>query len=183
MASGYYNVMDKKWVWEPVKWEKNENGVYSSNRIIPKLFFRQKWPRDRRRTAGVILVRQNIKGLPDIWLVECYMSGRFGFPKGQCEQHESFRQTAQREFYEETGSYIKIPERCPTIKIEKEGSSTLIFFIVYVPYNFDIKTFPISDVEITKFGWFNLGQLCNRNNCRNWMLTATTNNVLMNKVI
>jgi 8-oxo-dGTP pyrophosphatase MutT (NUDIX family) len=180
MASGQYDTTTKTWTWDSVLWQKTEKGIYQSNRIIPDLFFKQKWPIDKKRKAGVILIRRNkIKGIPpDIWLVECYLSGSFGFPKGTCEKFETFRQAAEREFYEETGTEIKIPDKCPCITIDRERS-TAVFFIVYVSPEFDITTFPISDVEITKFGWVNLQQIYDQT----FRLSRTTKNVILNKTI
>jgi len=175
-ATGYYDDKRKEWIWDEVKWTKTEDGLYQSNRQIPPQFFNQNWQKERKRSAGVVLIRPGHNGFPDIWLVECYNSGCLGFPKGKCEKFESFRHAAEREFFEETGYKIVIPRDCPEIEIYKE-KTIMVFFIVEVPRNFEIKTFPITDVEITKFGWVNLKQIYNKS----IRLSATTKSVLTNK--
>jgi len=178
MATGYYDENERKWIWDQVKWTKTSHGIYKSNRKIPSQFFQQEWKKERKRSAGVILIRpgQRHRDYPDIWLVECYNSGCFGFPKGKCENFESFRRAAEREFFEETGYKIHIPFKCPQIEIKKE-KTMMVFFVIKVSKYFDIKTFPLTDVEITKFGWINLKQIYNKT----FRLSATTKSILNNK--
>jgi 8-oxo-dGTP pyrophosphatase MutT (NUDIX family) len=183
MASGRYNNKIGQWEWENVIWERNKDGMFESNRVFPDSFWKQDWDTDRTRSAGVILIRKDVYGVPqDIWLVSCYTSGCFGFPKGKCEPLETFREAAQREFYEETGTQIRIPEKCPKVVVDKyvgNHRAKLVFFIIYVPHWYEINTYPISDVEITKFGWVNLRKLYKKN--VPFRLSYTTKKILMNK--
>ena len=156
MASGFFDKKNEEWVWDPVDWKRNFNGIYYSNRIIPDEFWNQNWKKGPRRdSAGVILVRKTRRG-PEFFLVQCY-NNCFGFPKGKLEKGESFKDTAQREYFEETGSKINIEDSLE-LKIYKRNN-TLTFFVISVPEDYDITTKPLATHEITAFGWVNYQNL------------------------
>ena len=58
------------------------------------------------RKAGGIITTPNCDS---VLLVQSY-SHKWGFPKGHCEDGESYYETAQREILEETGIHISVEE-------------------------------------------------------------------------
>lgn len=158
-ASGYINKETNQWEWEQVEW-KFKNGLYHSNREIPDEFWKEnKWRKKgnhRRNIAGVILLRpvKNSKEY-EVLIVQCY-NNKFGFPKGKCNINEPYYEAALREFKEETGTDLQSYAPQNYIKINQDRNRTVVFYIVVVPSEYDIKTKPLSDVEITAFGWVKL---------------------------
>lgn len=153
MATGFYSERDKKWVWEPVSWRVGGDGLYYSNRVISKEFWKQNWDKPETNCrAGVVMVKYDKKGDLYFWVVQNYHN-LFGFPKGRAEGKETARECAEREFYEETGTRISLEK---SIQLSHyQGGDELHFFVVMVDEDFDIEKKPISDHEVTAFGWIN----------------------------
>ena len=151
ISSGIVN-RKSNWVWEKVKWCKCSCGMWHSNRFIPYTFWNQSWelqPNENRKKAGIIVVRDNV----EVWVTQSY-NRCYGFPKGEKELGETLEDCAKREFLEETG--LNIYElnlgKFKRISIFIENVE-YVYFVLHVPKGFDIKTFPMDDVEITSFGW------------------------------
>ena len=155
-AGGTFNHDTKEWEWEPVQWQKR-GSLYYSNREIPDEFWTESsWTINRRKprkVAGCILLRPNKDDSYDILVVQCYHN-KFGFPKGKCNENESFLDAAMREFEEEIGTTVSLNKSNLTIK-RNERHKHVTFYIQIVPSDYEIKTFPIANVEITAFGWVN----------------------------
>jgi 8-oxo-dGTP pyrophosphatase MutT (NUDIX family) len=159
-ASGIYDNLTDKWSWEPVEWKK-KGTIYYSNRDIPDRYWNpEKWKKYHnkyRNIAGCIVLRPN-KTSYDVLVVQSY-NNKFGFPKGKCDQNETFLEAAMREFKEETGSEIEITSK-NTYQITFKGKlKQVTFYVIIVSPDYDIDTFPIADVEITAFGWIPLQDL------------------------
>lgn len=159
-ATGKINEHTRQWEWEPVRWEIVD-GMYHSNREIPSHFWKEKrWRRKHyrgpRNIAGIILLRQSSEYVSEyeVFIVQCYHN-KFGFPKGKCHQNESYYDAAIREFKEETGTCLQIKNHSYKISYSEKGKN-VVFYVVTVPKTFEINTFPLSDVEITAFGWVKL---------------------------
>lgn len=179
-ATGWFNKESKQWEWENVKWKTCNDGIFKSNRHYPNGYFwnhkkyKQHYAQKRfRNTSGVILLRPiqdkyiGSKDLNkyDVFVVQCY-NFKFGFPKGTCNANESYINAAMREFKEETGTDIELLQEnsfrlnMNTKKLNPHyHNKRTVFFLKFVPSNFDIHTFPEDDVEITAFGWINLNKL------------------------
>tara|TARA_B110000211_G_scaffold227382_1_gene282154 strand:- start:551 stop:997 length:447 start_codon:yes stop_codon:yes gene_type:complete len=131
--------------------------MWHSNRFIPKEFWNQDWGivNIRRKKVGIIMIKGNSEVLVTQSYHRCY-----GFPKGEKEKNESVEECAKREFLEEIGMNInKI-----NLKNLKQVRTMIedveyIYFIIHVPKDFELLTFPIDDVEITSFGWKRINQL------------------------
>lgn len=156
MASGQFDIEAQKWVWEPVCWRKSNDGMWYSNRVIPEEYWKQPWKKQiKKRSAGVVMVRRTRYG-SQFWMVRSYFNC-WGFPKGKVEGDETFKQAAAREFYEETGTRVNL-ENSLEIGIHHKNV-TLVFYVVVVGENYDIYTNPVSDHEITGFGWIPLDNI------------------------
>lgn len=171
-ASGTFNKETREWEWDPVEW-KRQGSFYVSNRHIPGEYFNYDYwvppgtRRKKRNVAGCIILRppkhsQNaIHGLNDyeVLVVQCY-NNKFGFPKGKCNDGETFIDAAMREFKEETGTDIKLSKNDKLYTITfKEYNKEIVFYVKIVPSDFEITSFPIADVEITAFGWVKLSEV------------------------
>lgn len=160
-TSGGEELVNGEWVWDKVEWSKcSACGVFHSNRLIPARFWEKSWKSEpKKNTAGVVLmktVRVNGVSVDKFLMVQSYHNS-FGFPKGKVETGETTRQAAEREFFEETGTAINL-DKCMEIRHSVYSSKTdsekiISFFIKRVPAEFNVFTFPISDNEITSFGW------------------------------
>lgn len=146
-------IVDGKWVWEPVVWEKCSCGISHSNRSIPDSFWNQKWekPKNGKSSAGVLLWKEYC-GRKKFLLVQSY-GNLYGIPKGKIEDGESFFDGALREFYEETGTNLEIDYN-DFFEVRKcIGRDRTSIYIAKVPWNFNITSVPKSDVEISSFGF------------------------------
>lgn len=155
-----------KWLWERADWEKCRCGLTHSNRVIPNEYWNT-WknvpiyPKKSRYVNGIILLKGN-----KIFITQSY-SNVFGFPKGGSSDDMEFPiMGALREFKEETGSDLEklFPARdftaCPQITWFNSFSRIHYhFFIVSVYEWFDIKTFPLDDIEISSFGWIDISDI------------------------
>ena len=78
----------------------------------------------------------------------------FRISKGEKEEGETDKETCVREFKEETGSTITQDMLSDKLKIvTRVRDIKYTFYILQVDSDYDIKTFPEDDVEITMFGW------------------------------
>ena len=144
--------LNHKWEWEKVTWKKcNHCGFYHSNRFIPDEFWEREWviTEKFREKVGVILLRGN----QQMWITESYHNC-YGFPKGEKERDETLENCAKREFKEETGHSIDNINLNKCLKFTTSIENiTYIFYVVHVPFRFDLEHFPEDDVEITSCGW------------------------------
>jgi 8-oxo-dGTP pyrophosphatase MutT (NUDIX family) len=156
MASGSFD--GEKWVWEKVNWKKF-GSIWNSNRHIPKEFWKQfenvDLSEEIKSRAGVVMVR--MKKEPEFFMV-CSYWNHFGFPKGTPDEGENPKKAAEREFYEETGTKIDLSNN-PLELIVCEADRIFNFYLVKVPEDFEIETKPISDHEITAFGWIPISRI------------------------
>tara|TARA_B100001248_G_C27292922_1_gene413371 strand:- start:386 stop:790 length:405 start_codon:yes stop_codon:yes gene_type:complete len=108
------------------------------------------------KKCGIILWNHSKE---KIFLVYGKKSSKWGFPKGHMEENETEIQTAQREFYEETGYKLK----CELNEnYEKYIIRNNIYFIVKVHSEDDLlqETIIIPDQkEIEKSHWFSINEL------------------------
>lgn len=170
-ASGKYNPKNKNWEWDKVTWRFDQSkNVYYSNRDYPNHFWNaSNWKKSikkkeqRNGAAGIILLRPGKTGGYDVFVVQCYKN-KFGFPKGKRNYEESFFTAALREFKEETGTQLTFEQK--TFKrieinsrykddeiLNKYITKKIVFYVLVVPTDFEIRTKPEADVEITSFGW------------------------------
>lgn len=151
-AGGFKNSDTNIWNWKKPKWKRCHCGMWHSNRYIPRHFWTQNWEikSTKRQKVGVILVRDK----KELWMTQSY-HGYYGFPKGEKEQEETVENCAKREFKEETGCSIDnyTLKKCMVIKTGLGENIQYIFYIIHVPREFELYTFPEDDVEITSFGW------------------------------
>lgn len=150
-----------KWYWSRTNWRKCHCGLWHSNRHIPREFWNQKWekrPHHNRQKAGVILVRD----FKELWVTQSY-NRCYGFPKGEKEKGETLEICAKREFLEETGLNIDKLDLSKFNQVRTFIENVeYVYYVIHVPREFDILTFPTDDVEITSFGWTkidNIGRL------------------------
>lgn len=141
--------------WDSVTWKKCKCGLVHSNRSIPPEFWKRKWiKKTKREKVGTMLIRED-----SIWITQSY-NKCFGFPKGEKEEGETDKETCIREFKEETGSVITQDMLSDKLKIvTRVRDIKYTFYILYVNSDYDIKTFPEDDVEITTFGWKKLDHI------------------------
>jgi len=157
-ADGYLiDEQNYTWKWKKVEWVKcNKCRLYHSNRKIPEYFFEREWSiiSDPRKKVGILLIRGCY-----IWLIESYHRC-YGFPKGEKDSHETIEECAKREFYEETGTSIQSVNLSKCLKLETNIENiNYIFFVLNVNKTFNIKTYPVDDVEITSFGWKHMNEI------------------------
>lgn len=105
----------------------------------------QHFPRYRKRKGGVILVRNDGKLL----VVQCY-GCTWGFPKGTCNENESYLEGALRELREETGVELK-----PEDLVDLEPLQVYKDAKYYIArYDNPVDASKIEDTqEITRIGW------------------------------
>ena len=145
---------DNTWVWEPVTWTKCWCGLFHSNRHIPDKFWDRTWEKKKgpKLSAGIMLWKESSNGRRKFFMVQSY-GNLFGFPKGSLDPKEEYFDGALREFYEETGTNIKIDKK-KCLEIRKViGDNRVSIFVIKVPKDFEIKTQPKADVEISAYGF------------------------------
>lgn len=110
--------------------------------------------------AGVVIVRSAPKE-QEVLLVFRGGHGDWSFPKGHCEQGESFEQTAVREIREETGLEIRLLQRLPDMTYQtSKGEDVVLGMYLGTPKNETaqvkaekpedrVEWIPLSDVETT----------------------------------
>lgn len=124
-------------------WRKSRDGFVRTNIRPPKEFWRQNWDKSKRAKAGVVAIR----GGNEVLLVQSYHK-YYGFPKGHVDDNEFFITAAGREFYEETGTFVDL--RYAFVMKYKKNT---VFYIILLPYDFEIKTHPTTKYEVTAMGW------------------------------
>jgi ADP-ribose pyrophosphatase YjhB (NUDIX family) len=142
------------WDWEKPRWENCDCGMCHSNRKIPSAFWKQDWDKRKggKNSAGFLLWKASDLGEVKIFLVQSY-GNFFGIPKGHLDPGETFFEGALREFQEETGKLLDVSER-ECFEIRKTiGNDRTSIYSVRVPWYFEIRTTPQSDVEISSFGF------------------------------
>jgi 8-oxo-dGTP pyrophosphatase MutT (NUDIX family) len=146
--------LNGKWKWDPVVWVKCKIcNLHHSNRIFPKEFLDCEWGLSQVKTkAGIILIKNN-----EIFMTETYHT-HLGFPKGEKEPNETIKECAEREFYEETGTYINISHYNYKI-IKMNIYSVLYVFYVIICNDISLNTLPIDTKEITSFGWLSIDRI------------------------
>lgn len=147
-------LQDGTWRWEPVTWTKCWCGLFHSNRQIPDRFWDRTWEKKQgpKLTAGIMLWKELPNGRRKFFMVQSY-GNLFGFPKGSLEPGEEYFDAALREFYEETGTKLDIKKK-ETLETRKViGDNRVSIFTIKVPNDFEIKTQPKADVEISAYGF------------------------------
>ena len=104
-------------------------------------------------SIGIIPIKKTVQGLK--FLLVQHNQGHWGFPKGHPEKGETARETAKREFEEETGITTYNIQRSPAfvesyINPKQERMKTVLYFIAYV----DETDLVIQEEEIQGYGWF-----------------------------
>jgi 8-oxo-dGTP pyrophosphatase MutT (NUDIX family) len=147
---------------DKIDWVKCWCGMYHSNREIPSDYWSKYAGISENNTVkhncGIILKKEK-----ELFVVQSY-NNYYGFPKGSIHgKHESFKDCALREFYEETGHMLDLSKHEYTkIVLKNEITKvTYIFFVVTVCSDFEIDTKPIDNMEITSFGWILKSELTN----------------------
>jgi len=175
-ATGRYNPKKRIWEWDKVTWKFDPSkNIYYSNREYPNHFWNaSNWRKSvkkkeqRNGAAGIILLRRQNKGF-EIFVVQCYKN-KYGFPKGKRNYEETFFSAALREFKEETGTHLSFDQQLfERIEINsrykdddipnKYITKKIVFYVLVVPEQYEIRTKPEADVEITSFGWVSLKKL------------------------
>ena len=156
-ATGFKDEETGEFVWEPVTWTKCWCGMSHSNRITPDSFWDREWENPKiKRTAGVLLWKRNQNnGRIYYFLVQSY-GCLYGIPKGAIENNETTKESAIREFLEETGTDIsEIFEVNKAVETRNSIGTKSVFsiFTIQVPWLFGIKTYPACDNEITSLGF------------------------------
>ena len=111
------------------------------------------------KKCGIILFNRNSK---KYFLVHGRKSNKWGFPKGHMEKGETEKNTALREFYEETGFQLS-----PYIELNKK-------YIVKNNIYFQVSINNINEIikivenipdgnEIEKYEWFSINEILNMN--------------------
>lgn len=159
-------------IWQIADWCPCRCGLFHSNREIPDHYWNQ-WrnmppdpvlkdgrPKEMSYTAGVILMRGN-----QVWVTQSYRNF-YGFPKGSFCEGENMIHACLREFKEETGCdlenfTLQDFTKCDQIRwFDVIKRRQYEFLIIKVNQHFDLTNFrPEDDVEITSFGWCNIGSL------------------------
>ena len=152
LASGEFN--GNCWTWDPVIWKRCSRGIYYSNRSIPDKFWDRTWETSNssKNSAGILIWKSNRNGEKKFFLIQSY-SNFYGIPKGKLNIGETFFDGAIREFYEETGTKldISVNDCFETRKII--GNKRTSIYTFRVEWDYEINTKPISDVEISSFGF------------------------------
>jgi 8-oxo-dGTP pyrophosphatase MutT (NUDIX family) len=95
---------------------------------LPKLYV----PRNR---AGIVLFSTDRRSVlmvkPKIYEHEDPASAKWGFPKGSAEDNERMNQCASREFFEETGLYITIPNENPP-NVYRGRCDVKVYYYLYI---------------------------------------------------
>lgn len=102
--------------------------------------------------AGIIVLCRDKP--TKVALVKSKFSGKWGFPKGNVEQNEDYKDAAKREFKEETGHMILEP--IEGLALTLRGEPSKIFYVDVVDQCFDMTP---QESEITETRWFPLSEL------------------------
>jgi len=108
-----------------------------------------------KKAAGIIVISSD----KEIFLG--FRSGKSGIsetwasPGGKVEANETFKETAIREFHEETGYKLEI-DKLQNFHTEENLEWIYITYIYKINKKFDL---PQGDGENTAFGWFKLSNL------------------------
>lgn len=152
LASGDFD--GNCWKWDPVIWKRCPRGIYYSNRYIPDKFWDKKWESKNtsKNSAGILIWKSNNMGEKSFLLIQSY-SNFYGIPKGKINIVETFFDGAMREFYEETGTKLDISVN-DCFEIRKIiGNKRTSIYTLQVDNDYEITTKPISDIEISSFGF------------------------------
>jgi 8-oxo-dGTP pyrophosphatase MutT (NUDIX family) len=103
--------------------------------------------------AGLIVLCG--KGNPKVALVKGKFSQRWGFPKGNVEHGETYKNAAIREFKEETG--YEVTELLQGLSLEVKGEPSKIFYLSITDVCFDMIP---QESEISESKWLSLKDLC-----------------------
>jgi len=149
-ASGFFNEDTQQWQWERQQWHHCSGcGLYHGNRLIPDLFWKRDWRREKKRnTSGVILTRMRNFNR-EFFVVQSYHN-LFGFPKGKQEDGETMREAASRELKEETGIEHSLDN---TLEFRQSCGEKMISFFLLELNGYHKTTIPSNTAEITSFGW------------------------------
>jgi 8-oxo-dGTP pyrophosphatase MutT (NUDIX family) len=132
------------------------------------------------KKCGIILWNHSKE---KVFLVYGKKSSKWGFPKGHMEENETEIETAEREFYEETGYKLK---HQLNEKSEKYVIRNNIYFIVKLHSEDDLlqETKIIPDQkEIEKSHWFGINELLSMNlskfnfGLKTWILNKKYNSL------
>jgi 8-oxo-dGTP pyrophosphatase MutT (NUDIX family) len=88
-----------------------------------------------RNRAGIVMFSSDKRSVllvkPKLYENEDPATAKWGFPKGSAEDNERMHQCATREFFEETGLYITIPNEHPT-NLYKGRCSVRVYYYLYI---------------------------------------------------
>jgi 8-oxo-dGTP pyrophosphatase MutT (NUDIX family) len=88
-----------------------------------------------RNRAGIVMFSSDKRSVllvkPKLYENEDPTTAKWGFPKGSAEDNERMHQCATREFFEETGLYITIPNEHPT-NLYKGRCSVRVYYYLYI---------------------------------------------------
>lgn len=91
------------------------------------------------RKAGIVIVRSNSHE-QEVLLVFRGRQGDWSFPKGHCEQRESFEKTAEREIQEETGLKIRFLQQLPDLLYKNsKGEDVVLRMYLGMPQDKSLK--------------------------------------------
>jgi bis(5'-nucleosidyl)-tetraphosphatase len=91
------------------------------------------------------------------FLLTQHIEGHWAFPKGHAEENESFLETAQREFEEETSVVQYQVDESKTFQEEyypQQDSEVLHKTVIYYPAWVSDKKVKIQESEVADYGWF-----------------------------
>lgn len=147
--------INDRWKWDKVIWNKcNVCNMWHSNRSVSPEYLDGDWgvSIQKKTKVGILLIKNDLA-----YMTETYHTS-IGFPKGEKENGETIEECAEREFYEETGTKIKI-NKYKYKKIKLNIYNVLYIFYVIIVNEFDIITHPKDTKEVTSYGWFNIHKI------------------------
>ena len=88
-----------------------------------------------RNRAGIVLFSNDKRSVlmvkPKLYEGEDPKTSKWGFPKGSAEDNERMHHCATREFFEETGLYITIPNEHPP-NLYKGKCTVRVYYYLYI---------------------------------------------------